>query len=169
MRVVLAAIGILAIIGAIVIGTYFFGGFYNVGATAAEPDIVDRSLSRVRQASIARNATIRPPTPIENIANIRAGARAYAQRGCANCHGAPGVAWAKWSEGLRPDPPDLKKIVANREPREIFWVIKNGIKMTGMPSFGLIEVPDAEIWTMVAFLKKLEAVTPEEFREWSAQ
>ena len=81
---------------------------------------------------------------LDDPATIRAGARAFSERGCANCHGAPGVGWAKWSEGLRPDPPDLKKIVPNREPRELFWVIKNGIKMTGMPSFGLIGVPDQE-------------------------
>ena len=67
---------------------------------------------------------------------MQAGAKAFAARGCANCHGAPGVAWAKFSEGLRPDPPDLKDIAGELEPRELFYVIKNGINMTGMPSFG---------------------------------
>ena len=44
--------------------------------------------------------------------------------------------WAKFSEGLNPAPPDLKDIVGDAQPRELFWVVKNGIKMTGMPSFG---------------------------------
>jgi hypothetical protein len=41
----------------------------------------------------------------------------------------------------------------------LFWVIKNGINMTGMPSFGAINVPDQEIWTIVAFVKKLRGCT----------
>ena len=69
---------------------------------------------------------------------------------------------------MRPDPPDLHEIVDNREPRELFWVIKNGIKMTGMPSFGAAEVPDREIWSIVAFLKKLPTVSPENFKTWTA-
>jgi len=49
--------------------------------------------------------------------------------------------------------PNLKE-VADDEPRQIFWVIKNGINMTGMPSFGKIGVDDKEIWSIVAFVKK---------------
>ncbi len=60
--------------------------------------------------------------------------------GCVNCHGGPGAQWRKFSEGLNPDPPDLKEIVGDIQPRELFWVVKNGIKMTGMPSFGAIGV-----------------------------
>ena len=50
----------------------------------------------------------------------------------------------------------------------MFWVVKNGIKMTGMPSFGAIGVPDAEIWSIVAFLKKLPTVSDADFKAWSA-
>jgi mono/diheme cytochrome c family protein len=164
----LALIGVLAILAVIFKAGYFLGGFYNVAATEAEPDIVAWALTRARTASIQRHASGTPPMSLNDPAEVRNGARAFSERGCANCHGAPGVAWAKWSEGLRPDPPDLKKIVANREPRELFWVIKNGIKMTGMPGFGVIGVPDQEIWSMVAFLKKLPDVSPEDYKSWSA-
>ena len=54
------------------------------------------------------------------------------------------------------------------QPRELFWVVKNGIKMTGMPSFGAIGVPDPEIWSIVAFLKKLPIVSDADFKAWSA-
>ena len=80
----------------------------------------------------------------------------------------PGVNWAKFSEGLRPDPPDLKKVANDREPRHLFWVIKNGINMSGMPSLGLIQVPDREIWTIVAFVKKLPDVSEPDFKAWTA-
>ncbi len=67
---------------------------------------------------------------------------------------------------MRPDPPDLTKIVKEREPRHLFWVVKNGINMTGMPSFGATGVPDPEIWSMVAFLTKLPDVREEDFKKW---
>jgi mono/diheme cytochrome c family protein len=167
-RGLLAVIGFLAIVAALVAAGFFFLGFYNVAATESDPPIVDWALIKVRQASISRYATDKPPGSLDDAAQVRAGARAFSQRGCTNCHGAPGVNWEKWSEGLKPDPPDLKKIVPDREPRELFWVVKNGVRMTGMPSFGAIGVPDQEVWSIVAFLKKLPGVSPEDFKAWSA-
>ena len=167
-RTILALIGSLGILGAIGAGVYFFGGYYSVAATAEEPAIVKWLLVRVRQASVARHATDMPPMPLDAPAEVQAGARAFSVRGCVNCHGGPGVNWAKFSEGLRPDPPDLKEIANDRAPQHLFWVIKNGINMTGMPSFGAIEVPDREIWTIVAFIKKLPSVSEADFKTWSA-
>jgi mono/diheme cytochrome c family protein len=164
----LAFIGALAIIAGIAALVYFFGGFYNIAAANDDPKIVEWALTRVRQASIDRHsAGLQPPTSLDDSAVVQAGARAFRERGCINCHGAPGVEWAKFSEGLRPDPPDLKDVVDESEPRELFWVIKNGINMTAMPSFGKIEVDDKEIWSIVAFLKKLPKVTPEDFKAWA--
>jgi Cytochrome C oxidase, cbb3-type, subunit III len=69
---------------------------------------------------------------------------------------------------LRPDPPDLTEVAPERTPSELFWVIKNGINMTGMPSFAKIEVPDDEIWSIVAFVKRLPQVKDEDFKAWTA-
>jgi mono/diheme cytochrome c family protein len=106
---------------------------------------------------------------MEDPAVVQAGARAFASRGCANCHGAPGVTWAKFSEGLRPDPPDLKDIVKDLTTAQIFWVVRNGINMTGMPGFGLIETPDQEIWTIAAFVKKLPDISEDDYKAWAAE
>jgi mono/diheme cytochrome c family protein len=164
----LAFIGFLAIVVAVAAAAYFFGGFYSVAGTAEDPAIVKWVLTKVRMASIGRHATDATPIPLDDPANIQAGARAFAARGCTTCHGGPGVEWAKFSEGLHPDPPDLKDVVKEREPPELFWVIKNGINMTGMPSFGAIEVPDREIWTIVAFIKKLPSVSEADYKAWTA-
>lgn len=163
----LAVIGFLGIVVAIGAAIFFFGGYYSVAGTAPEPGIVKWALVSVRTASIARNATETPPLPLDDAA-VMAGARAYAERGCTNCHGAPGVNWAKFSEGMRPDPPDLKDVAKERTPAQLFWVIKNGINMTGMPSFGLIEVPDKEIWTIAAFVKKMAEVSDADYKAWTS-
>jgi mono/diheme cytochrome c family protein len=169
MKTLLAFIGALAIICVIAAAAFFFGGFYNVAATVDDPASVKSALAYIRQASIMRHATDAPPSSLDDPAMVQAGARAFSERGCAGCHGAPGVNWVKFSEGLRPYPPDLKELVDQRKPQELFWVIKHGIHMTGMPSFGLIEVPDREIWTIVAFVKKLPSVSEADFKAWSAK
>jgi mono/diheme cytochrome c family protein len=163
----LAFIGALAIIVAIAGAVYFFGGFYSIAATEQDPGPVAWVLVHVREASIDHNATDAPPGSLDDAATVRAGAHAFATRGCVNCHGGPGAQWAKFSEGLNPSPPDLKDVVGGLTPSQLFWVIKNGIRMTGMPSFAGAGVPDPEIWSIVAFLKKLPTVSEADFKAWS--
>jgi len=164
----LAAIGFIAIIAAIVAGIYFFAGFYSVAGTAEDPGIVTWALVQVRKASIERHATDTPPGSLNDPTVVQTGARAFAARGCISCHGAPGADWAKFSEGMNPGPADLKEIAGERPPAQIFWVVKNGIRMTGMPGFGGIGVDDAEIWAITAFVKKLPIVSESDFKAWNA-
>ena len=164
----LAVIGLLAIVVFVGAAVFLFGGFYNVGGTAAEPAIVKWVLTKVRTASINHNANGAPPAAFNEPAMVPVGARQFAERGCAYCHGAPGVNWAKFSEGLRPDPPDLKDVVSDRTPAQLFWVIKNGINMTGMPSFAIAGASDDDIWSIVAFLKKLPSVSEADYKSWTA-
>jgi len=165
---ILAMIGALAIIVGVGVAIFFFGGFYSVAGTAEDPAIVRWALIQIRTASISRYAHDQPPATINDPATTQAGAKAFAAHGCANCHGAPGVNWAKYSEGLHPDPPDLKEIVDHRSPSQLFWVVKNGVNMTGMPSFALAGAKDEEIWSIVAFLKKLPSVSDTDYKAWTA-
>ena len=167
---ILALIGALGIVAALAAAVFLFGGFYSVAATSDDPGIVSWALIKVRQASVDSHARgVSPPAVLlDDPATVRVGARAFLERGCATCHGAPGVEWAKFSEGLRPDPPDLKDVVKERKPEQLFWVIKNGINMTGMPGFSMASVDDKEIWTIVAFIRKLPSVSEADFKTWSA-
>jgi mono/diheme cytochrome c family protein len=164
----LAVIGALAIIVGVGAAVFFLGGFYSVAGTQEDPGIVHWALVQVRTASIDRHASDAPPANINDPETVKAGARAFAALGCANCHGAPGVTWAKFSEGLHPDPPDLKDVADELTPSQLFWVIKNGINMTGMPSFALAGAKDDEIWTVVAFVKKLPSVSDADYKTWTA-
>jgi mono/diheme cytochrome c family protein len=168
MRILLALIGALAIAVAIVAGGFFLGGFFNVAATEEDHPVVKWALIHVRTASIDRHAGGTPPMKLDDPAVVRDGARAFARAGCANCHGAPGVEWAKFSEGLNPDPPDLKEAVSGSEPARIFWAVKNGIRMTGMPSFAKAGLADNDIWQVVAFVKALPKVSEADYKSWTA-
>jgi mono/diheme cytochrome c family protein len=164
----LAFIGVLAILAAVGAGVFFFGGFYNVGAADEDPGVVNWALAKVRVASIARHATDKPRVSLDDPAIIQAGARAYLAAGCVNCHGAPGVNWQKFSEGMRPYPADLKDVANDASALEIFFVIKNGIKFTGMPSFGSEGVSDQDMWAITAFVKKWPVVSDADFKAWTA-
>ena len=165
---ILAFIGMLAVVVGVAAGAFFFGGFFNVSATWDDPAPVVSALTRVRMASIARRAKDAPTVPLDDAAIIKEGARNYAKYGCANCHGAPGVQWSKFSEGLNPGPPDLSEIAKERSPAAIFWVVKNGIRMTGMPSFGKAGAPDNEVWQIAAFVKKLPNTSEADYKSWTA-
>jgi mono/diheme cytochrome c family protein len=163
-----AFIGFLAVAAVIAAAVYFFGGFYSVAGSAEDPAVVNWALVRVRTASIQRNATDTPPQNLNDPATVQDGARQYLAQGCATCHGAPGVKWAKFSEGLHPDPPDLKEVAGELTPQEVFWVIKNGINMTGMPSFAAAGAKDEDLWKIAAFVKKLPEVSEADFKNWTA-
>ena len=166
-RNVLAAIGLFSVIIAASAGVFFFGGYFNVAATAREPGLMRWALIQVREASVRRYATEQPTLAMTSPDVIRTGARAYSERGCVSCHGAPGAVWNKFSEGLRPDPPDPTDIVKSRSAEELFFVIKNGINMTGMPSFA--SSSDQELWSIVAFLKQRPTVSSDQYKSWTGQ
>ena len=90
---------------------------------------------------------------------IRLGA-AHFHRGCAFCHGAPGIPVNPIAKHMLPQPPDLAVTMRPWKPNELFWIVKNGFKYTGMPGWVAIERDD-EIWVVVAFLTRVQA-TPEE-------
>lgn len=165
----LGVIGLLTILVGTGAAIFFFGGFFSVAANDPDPYIVNWALIHVREASIARHATDQPPGSLDDADAVHAGARAYSELGCTNCHGGPGVRPARFSEGLNPAP-NLKAVVNVLPPQQLFWVVKHGIKMTGMPSFGATvpPVPDQEIWAIVAFLKQLPSVSDADFEGWTA-
>ena len=78
---------------------------------------------------------------------------------CSGCHGAPG---ADPAEGFNPAPPALAEAVRKLKPEEVFWVVKNGIKMTAMPEFGSSHT-DEELWAIAAFVDKLPGMTESEY------
>ena len=131
----LAAIGALAIIAAIGAAVFFFGGFYNVAATQPDLDVVAWAMKNVRDASIDRHAKDSPTSRWRTPPIVQAGARAFATRGCVNCHGGPAPPGPNFPKACIPIRPISRISPASSPPSQMFFVIKNGINMTGMPAF----------------------------------
>jgi mono/diheme cytochrome c family protein len=83
------------------------------------------------------------PSGLDDPAKVLIGVEHYAAH-CAVCHGAPGVPKGDIGLGLYPPPPDLAKATSLYSSAELFWVLKHGIKMTGMPAWS--DHSDEELW-----------------------
>jgi mono/diheme cytochrome c family protein len=114
-------------------------------------------METARMRSIeAHAAGITPPPGYNAPDQIGAGVDHFAAH-CAVCHGAPGVPRGDIAKGLYPLPPDLAVAVRDYGPGELFWVLKHGIKMTGMPSWA--DHSDDELWATVAFIEQLPGMS----------
>jgi mono/diheme cytochrome c family protein len=109
-----------------------------------------------------RAQTITPP-PVPPSQKIGEAFRTFNEM-CVQCHSAPGKEPTMVGKGLNPPPPKLSDAAQRWSRAELFWIVKNGIKMTGMPAFGPTH-SDEELWLVVAFLQRLPNISPEEFKE----
>ncbi len=91
---------------------------------------------------------------------IKAGSHHYADT-CLACHGAPDVAPKEFAKGLNPPAPNLTKSLSKRSDAELFWIVKNGIRMTGMPALGPTHTDD-DIWKIVSFVRSLPELSDEQ-------
>lgn len=141
---------------------YVYSGSYNVAATEPHFPAMRWALDTSYHASVeSRSANIRAPEDFTP-ETVSAGAGRYAEM-CAHCHGGPGAEPAGWSRGMRPEPPHLWRAASEWESQEVFWLVKNGVKMSGMPAFGP-DHDDAAIWEITAFVKELPGMQPETYQ-----
>jgi mono/diheme cytochrome c family protein len=146
-------------------GLYVWSGLYDIGADAPHTRPVYLVLEALRERSIGKHAeTVKVP-PLDDPGLIADGAAHYAEM-CTGCHLAPGMSESEIRPGLYPQPPELAR-QHGENPAEQFWVIKHGIKLSAMPAWGATH-DDQAIWSMVAFLQKLPALTPEQYARMTA-
>ena len=154
---VFATLAALAVVGLIVVYT----GGYNVAATEDHTPLGRWALSTTMQKSVkARAAGIAEPASFTP-AMILAGGREYKAM-CAQCHGGPGAEAAEWTKGMLPQPPHLTHAASEWRAREVFWMLKHGIKMSAMPAFGGTH-DDATLWNITAFAKQLPGMSAEQY------
>lgn len=136
-------------------------GLYNIAADAPHARPVAFLVEQLRDRSIARYSQDVTVPNLDDPTMIAEGAEHYAAM-CVGCHLAPGVTDSEIRPGLYPEPPNLVAEGID-EPKEAFWVVKHGIKMSGMPAWGRTH-DDAAIWNIVAFLRKMPSMSSEAYR-----
>ena len=139
-----------------------YTGVYNVGADVPHSQPVYWLLQTIRGYSIAARASdVIVPADLNNSKRIASGAAEYAEM-CSGCHLAPGMERTEISRGLYPRAPELRR-GSSLSPAEEFWVVKHGIKATGMAAWGVTH-DDELLWDVVAFLRKLPELTAEQYQ-----
>ena len=154
------AIGVVVLV-AILVLTVAYTGFYNIAATEEHASLTRWVFDTTFHNSVRRHAEGLEAPEAFTPAMIESGAHDYRSM-CEHCHGGPGVEAAEWAAGMRPQPPHLTEEAAEWELEEVFWLVKHGAKMTGMPAFGPTH-DDRTLWIIAAFVKELPAMTPERY------
>ncbi len=153
------AVALLVIAGLAAI----YAGIYNVAAdkphTAVETWLLHTAMTNSVKAHA--NATV-PPSDFSAEHRIHDGFHLFDEM-CVQCHGAPGKKPGEIGLGLRPEPPELSKVVTRWNTAQRFWIVKHGIIGTGMPAFGGTHT-DEQLWNIAAFLERLPGLTAEQYK-----
>jgi len=161
LKILLTILACIVIVFASALGL-IYSGVFDVAALQPDNPVVAWVLHTTSNHSVqARLDGIQEPPDLDRPDVIQSGARFFASH-CIVCHGGPGLEPTAIAQGLNPAPPNL--FGATRKPQmpEMFWVIKNGIKMTAMPGFGKTQ-GDRQIWAVAAFLRKAPGESAQDF------
>ena len=155
----LVAGALLVLVGAAAVAIY--AGLYNIAADVPHPQIVYWLIETVRERSVETRARdVLVPKDLDDSRRISKGAGQYAEM-CSGCHLGPGMKRTAISRGIYPRAPELRR-KTDLTPAEQFWIVKHGVKMTGMPAWGVTH-DDELLWDVVAFVRELPELTPEQY------
>jgi mono/diheme cytochrome c family protein len=152
--------GVLIVLGCIIVGggALVLSGVYNVAADVPHWRLTLLLLEAVKDRSIAAHSEGITVPPLNEEDLVQAGLPHFHET-CRLCHGAPGYPREEFAEGLYPEPPFLGSRAMQREigDQGLYWIVKNGLKMTGMPAFGKTH-SEEQLWGIVAFLRRLPSL-----------
>ena len=157
-------LGVLATTVIVVIGGF---AYLRLGLAETRADLPPSQLESLLMtsavhASVRREAPEMPNPVAPTDENLIAGGRLYLD-GCAGCHGTPGKPKKEGDDGLFPPVPQLPQVGTQYSEAQMFWVIKHGIRRTGMFANGRWNT-DTEVWTMAAYIKRIQSL-PARVRE----
>jgi mono/diheme cytochrome c family protein len=147
-------------------GIVIAGGLFNATASAPHNPAVAVAIhvAFIRSVQV-RAADVLAPSRF-TVAQVQAGLADY-NTSCSGCHGAPGIARAAWANAMEPSPPYLSDTARRWRPRELFWIVGQGVKMTAMPAWAENR-SDTQLWNLVAFLEAMPLLSPKDYARMRA-
>lgn len=165
MVLTLLGAGTIGAIGGLVV---LRGGFYDISATTQHFPLVYTVLGEGMQYSVQNHASeVVVPKDLGAPEQLRRGAAVY-QANCLQCHGGPGVAPSTHGMSMQPAPGPLVDADVNWKTRELYWITRNGIKMSGMPAWEY-HLSEPDLWAVVAFVAAMPGMTTQDFKRITAQ
>lgn len=141
---------------------FAWSGVYSVAASRGHWRIVEWFLEFGMHSSVRTHALGIKAPKLDDPDLIRLGAGHF-HLSCADCHGAPGQPVSPVARQMLPPPPPLSLANEQWSAEELFWIIKHGIKYTGMPAWVALERDD-EVWAVVAFIRHLPKLDTQSYR-----
>lgn len=160
-RIAIITTAVLALAALAGAAAFIYGGFYNVGATRQHLQPVFSVLEFAMHRSVRLHARNVQVPPLDDERMIARGAACFNDK-CVQCHGAPGVAQGDIGKSMQPLPGPLVDATQHFHARELYWITKHGIRLSGMPAWEF-RLTDAELWDMVAFMQRLPDLTPQAY------
>lgn len=142
--------GLLLLVGGLL---FAWSGIYNLAASAGHFAITEHFLRFALHGSVRTHTLSIEAPPLGSPDQIILGAAHYAG-GCAPCHGAPGTPLNRITAAMLPPPTDLSTVLDEWGPEQLYWIVRHGIKYTGMPAWPA-QLRNDEVWPVVAFLEEL--------------
>jgi len=165
-RLVVGALVCAVVVGAAL--TWFVAaaaGFSTRTPPTAVERLIVRALHRASVPSRARDAV----NPVAFSPEVWAESRAHFADHCASCHANDGGGATEMGRNMFPRVPDMRLAATqNKTDGELYWIIENGIRLTGMPAWGAGGMDDADSWKLVHFIRHLALLTPEQLKEMGA-
>ena len=142
-------------------------GWVDVGARGTSHRIAELLAELAVKRSISVHAQAVEPPVSRPLDELVAGAGLYASS-CEGCHRAPGEARSAIADAFNPSPADLPLTAGRWTRSELFWIVKNGIRLTAMPAWDGIYT-DREIWAIAALVSKLPTMSAAHYAELKSQ
>lgn len=159
------ALALLIVVGGA--GIVFIKTGANGFSARAKPSVLERWIARqARAMALPADAKDRK-NPVPDSPEILAEARAHWADHCAACHSNNGGGDAEMGKHMYPPAPDMRQAdTQNLSDGELFYIIQNGIRLTGMPTWGSGTSRDeGDSWKLVRFIRHLPKLTPDEEQE----
>jgi mono/diheme cytochrome c family protein len=156
---------ILILLSAVVLAVAFmaYSLLHNGVSAKATPSAIEVMMARrARHMALPGEARslVNPVAATEE--NLRDGRLHFADH-CAICHGNDGSCDTMMGSGLYPKPPDLRLAETQKlSDGELFWIIENGVRFTGMPAFSTRHSSPEDSWKLVLFIRHLPQLTADE-------
>ena len=144
-------------------GVVVYSGVYNVGATAQHLQPVHSLLETTMRNSVRWRARAIETPALDDAPRLLRGAALFRDH-CVQCHGAPGVAQSGIGQSMQPVPGPLVDALQRWRPREIYWITRHGIKMSGMPAWQF-RLDEQALWDVVAFVNTLPTLSPQAYAQ----
>ncbi len=139
-------------------------GIVPIKASSGHWRITEWFLRFSMKRSVATHSlALKAPANLADRALVQNGA-GYYEIGCRSCHGEPGLPPPRIAVHMLPTPPDLVPRVRDSTPEKLFYVVKHGMKFTGMPAWPSAQRDD-EVWAVVAFLLEYPRLDAAGYRE----